>query len=152
MGASDYAEIFSVADLKSTVKIYASDDKKKVYLLSYQLASNGNGYDTITRMYSYKTSWTNVTSLPSSITNFTTSTGVPSFFYISNMTTFVIVYSSGSVTLSKPVSLMFRANFTDDTFVSYDIPHDLTLPGVSLNYYFFENHLYLFKSFNGRNV
>lgn len=34
-GTSEYAEVFTVADLKSTVKIYASDDKKKVLLLSY---------------------------------------------------------------------------------------------------------------------
>lgn len=121
-------------------------------MLSYEQSSNGNGYDTIARMYSYKTSWTNVTSLPSSITNFTTSTGQPSFYYVSNMTTFAIVYSSGSVSSSKPVSLMFRVNFTDDSFVSYEIPHDLTLPGVTPSYFFFENHLYVGKFFNNRLV
>lgn len=53
VNATDYVEAFSVPDLKSTVKIYASSDKKKVVLLSYEMQNIS--FNSVMRIYQYTT-------------------------------------------------------------------------------------------------
>lgn len=77
----DFAEAINVTGLKSTVKLYASADNNKLIILSYELTAVGaSSYNGVLKVYANFNGTFLQGQLPSTISTFTTYTGVPTIF------------------------------------------------------------------------
>ena len=119
---TDYVEIFSVTGLKSTVQLFASQDKKKVILLSYEPTAVGaSTYVTVLKAYNVGTAWTAMT-LPSAMSSFTTVSGIPTAITELTMETFGVWYDIQDGSSFKPLIILAKPDYVASTVSLYEIP------------------------------
>ena len=119
---TEYVEIFSVTGLKSTVQLFASQDKKKVILLSYEPTAVGSStYVTVLKAYNFGTAWTAMT-LPSAMSSFTTFSGIPTAITELTMETFGVWYNIQDGSSFKPLIILAKPDYVAGTVSLYEIP------------------------------
>ena len=142
---SDYVEIITVSGLKSIISIMASEDKKKIILFSFEATAVGaSSYATAIRAYYYGSSWVSVT-LPSTISDFTTFSGIPTPISEPTLETLGVWYNVQSGSGTRPQVYLAKADYAAGTLSLYENPAEWLGNGVSPYFSPFGNYLYVYR-------